>query len=194
MPPCPGKLASERLILRRWRREDFAPYAAMCADPDVMRYFPSLRTAEESTVEARSHDASFDAEGFGLWALEIPGEARFIGYTGLRRILRPMPFTPSIEIGWRLGSAWWGNGYATEAARTALRDFFDRTEHPEIVSFTSRPNTPSRRVMERLGMVRDLDGDFDHPALAEGHPLRPHVLYRLSREQFEKAATAGRAA
>ncbi|QFU15107.1 GNAT family N-acetyltransferase [Microvirga thermotolerans] len=191
MPPCPAELRTERLVLRRWREEDDGPFAAMNADPEVMRFYPRIRTREESIAEARGHDASFDADGFGLWAVELPGAASFIGYAGLRRVLRPMSFQPPIEIGWRLGRRWWGQGYATEAARAALSDFFARTDHGEVVSFTTRQNLRSQRVMQRLGMRRDEAGSFDHPALPEGHPLRPHVLYRLSRKEFSRVRSDG---
>lgn len=190
MRPIPPELRSERLVLRRWREADDAAFCAMNADPEVRRHYPDLRTERQSVAEARAHDAQFEQDGFGLWALERPGEASFIGYAGVRRIVRDMPFEPRIETGWRLARAHWGRGYATEAARTALADFFARSDFGAVVSFTATTNLPSQRVMQRLGMTRDPSEDFEHPALPLGHPLSRHVLYRLDRAAFDAKRNA----
>ncbi|MGH2477818.1 MAG: GNAT family N-acetyltransferase, partial [Candidatus Limnocylindrales bacterium] len=121
--------------------------------------------------------------GFGLWAVEVPGQATFIGYVGLAPADFDAHFTPAVEVGWRLAHEHWGHGYAPEAARAAVTDGFERLGLAEIVSFTSRINLRSRRVMEKLGMSHDPAEDFDHPAVIEGHRLRPHVLYRLHQER-----------
>jgi len=184
MVPCPDEIRTERLILRRWREEDRPPFARLTADEHVMRFFPKTRSREESDTEARWLDERFALDAFGPWAVEVPGAAPFIGFVGCWRIVRELPFTPAVEIGWRLDRSYWGKGYAVEAARAALRDVFARTTLPEIVAYTARQNEPSRRVMEKLGMRYDPGADFDHPAVPEGHPLRRHVLYRIAREAF----------
>jgi RimJ/RimL family protein N-acetyltransferase len=184
MLPCPAEIRTDRLILRRWREEDLPLYARLNADEHVMRFFPKTRSREESDTEARWLDERFDLDGFGPWAVEAPNVAPFIGFVGIWRIMRELPFTPAIEIGWRLDLPYWGRGYAVEAAKAALHDVFARTDLPEIVAYTARQNQPSRRVMEKLGMRYDEADDFDHPVVPEGHPLRRHVLYRLPRQAF----------
>jgi ribosomal-protein-alanine N-acetyltransferase len=175
----PTELPADRLILRRWRPADRAPFAALNADPVVMEYYPSTLTAAESDAAVDRIEETFAGEGMGLWAVEVPGIAPFIGYTGLWTARFPAPFTPAVEVGWRLDRAYWGRGYATEAAGMAIADGFTRLQLKEIVSFTAVVNLRSRRVMEKLGMTRDPAEDFDHPNVEVGHRLRPHVLYRL---------------
>ena len=174
-------MRSERLLLRRWRRSDLAPFAALNADPRVMRYFPATLSRAESDAFADGIEDHFAEKGFGLWAVEVPGGAPFIGFVGLSVPRFEASFTPCVEIGWRLAAEHWGRGYAPEAARAALAFGFDTLALREILSFTAMANQPSRRVMEKLGMTHDPADDFDHPALPEGHALRRHVLYRLSR-------------
>lgn len=172
-------LRTDRLILRTWRESDLEPFAALNADPAVMEHFARpLDRAESDAFVARIR-AHFDREGFGFWAVEAPGVAPLVGLVGLARPSFQAPFTPCVEVGWRLARAHWGQGYATEAARAAIRDGFDRLGLDEIVAFTVPGNTRSRAVMERLGMTRSAADDFDHPMLPEGHPLRRHVLYRI---------------
>ncbi len=178
---APPSLRTERLLLRDWRESDREPFAAMSADPEVMAFFPRpLERAESdaAVVRIRGHLAS---HGFGLWAVEAPGVAEFIGFVGLAIPRFEAPFTPCVEIGWRLARAYWGRGYATEAARTVLDFGFRERGLDEIVSFTAVGNVRSRAVMERIGMTRSPGDDFDHPALPEGHPLRRHVLYRVRK-------------
>src|SRR5262245_14636948 len=174
-------LRTERLVLRRWRPSDLAPFAALNADPRVMQYFPARLTRSESDAFAERIDAHFDEHDFGLWAVEVPGTARFIGFVGLAVPTFTAPFTPCIEIGWRLAAEHWGLGYAPEAARAALDFGFDTLGLREILAFTTVVNQPSRRVMEKLGMSHDPADDFDHPRLPEAHNLRRHVLYRATR-------------
>lgn len=187
MHPCPNEIRTDRLILRRWREEDWPLYARLNADEHVMRYFPKTRNREESDSEARWLDQRFTLDGFGPWAVEAPGVAPFIGFVGAWRITRELPFTPAVEIGWRLDQPYWGKGYAVEAAKAALRDVFARTDLPEIVAYTTKQNGPSRRVMEKLGMSYDEAEDFDYPLFADEHPLRRSVLYRLPRQAFAAA-------
>jgi RimJ/RimL family protein N-acetyltransferase len=172
-----------RLRLRQWRESDFEPFAALNADPQVMEFFPSPLTRAESDATAERIHSLIEQRGWGFWAVEIPGAAPFIGFVGLGVPAAALPFSPCVEIGWRLAAAYWGQGYATEAARGALRVGFDRLELPEIVSFTSVLNQRSRAVMERIGMVHRGE-TFEHPSVPIGSPLREHVLYRLSRAQW----------
>jgi RimJ/RimL family protein N-acetyltransferase len=179
--PGTPELCTERVRLRQWRERDLAPFAALNRDAEVMRFLPAPLTRAESDALAAQIRAHFQEVGFGLWALEIPGVREFAGFVGLSRARFPAPFTPCIEIGWRLARECWGAGYASEAAREVLRFAHDTLELPEVVSFTATDNQRSRRVMERIGLQRDPSGDFDHPRLPAGHPLRRHVLYRGRR-------------
>ena len=174
-------IATARLQLRRWRDEDRVPFAELNADPRVTEHLPAPLSRAESDALIARIEAHFEQHGFGLWAVEIPGVAPCAGFAGLSIPGFQAHFTPCVEIGWRLASACWGAGYATEAARAALAFGFGELGLREIVSFTVPANVRSRRVMEKLGMSHQLEDDFDHPALPAGHPLRPHVLYRLAR-------------
>jgi RimJ/RimL family protein N-acetyltransferase len=173
-------LTTERLLLRPWREGDRTPFAALNADPRVMEYFPRCLDRAESDAHADRIESHFARHGFGMWAVELPGIAPFIGFIGLAIARFEAHFTPCVEIGWRLAHEYWGRGYASEGARRALAHGFDQLQLTEIVSFTARVNLRSRAVMERIGMRRDVSGDFDHPALPEDHKLRPHVLYRIT--------------
>jgi RimJ/RimL family protein N-acetyltransferase len=183
--PAPPALATERLILRRWRDSDREPFARLNADPEVMRHFLRPLTREESDAFVDRIETRFGERGYGLWAVERKEDGTFLGFTGLAYQTFEAPFTPCVEIGWRFDRAAWGHGYATEAARTALHFGFDEVGLDEIVSFTSLSNAPSIRVMERIGLHRDPRDDFDYPNMPEGHPLRRHLLYRLKREEYK---------
>ena len=172
-------LRTGRLILRPWRDEDLAPFAALNADPAVMEYFPATLSRAESDAFAARVRSEMAEHGFGLWAVEAPGVAPFVGFTGLAVPRFDAHFTPCVEIGWRLAREHWGRGYAPEAARAALAHGFGALGLDEVVSFTAAGNLRSRRVMEKLGMRHDPAEDFEHPNLAAGHPLRRHVLYRI---------------
>jgi RimJ/RimL family protein N-acetyltransferase len=175
-------IRTERLVLRRWRPSDRAPFAALNADPEVMEHFPGPMTREESDAFVDRMEAYWREHGYGRFAVEVPGEAGCIGFVGIT----VPPFMPQDEIGWRLARPFWGRGYATEAARAVLADAFDRLGRNEIVSFTVPANVRSTRVMERLGMTHDPADDFDHPMFPPGHRLRLHVLYRLDREHWRR--------
>jgi len=177
----PAELRTERLHLRRWRDADLAPFAALNADAEVMAHFPApLSTVDSDALAGRIRSALAE-RGYGPWAVEIPGVTAFAGFIGLASPAYDTPFTPCVEVGWRLARAYWGRGYATEGARAALAFAFDQLGLDEVVSFTVPGNLPSRRVMEKLGMTRRPDEDFDHPRVPDGHPLKRHVLYRLRR-------------
>lgn len=167
-----------RLILRQWRESDLAPFAAINADPEVMRFFPAPLSAEESDAFARRIVARHASQGFGFWAVEEKGGAPFIGFIGLNRPTFEAPFTPCVEIAWRLSRAHWGRGYAAEGASAVLSHAFGPLGLAEVVAFTTPANARSRGVMERIGMRRDFTFDFDHPRVPEGHALRAHLLYR----------------
>ncbi len=177
-----AQITTQRLLLREWREDDLAPFAALNADPEVMRYFPAALTRVESDEFAHYVQGLLALHGWGLWAVEVRGVAPFIGFVGLNRPRFEAHFTPAIEVGWRLDRPHWGRGFATEAAAAALTFAFDELGCSEVVSFTSPVNQRSIRVMRRLGMSRDPADDFDHPAVSDG-PWRRHVLYRVAREQ-----------
>lgn len=172
---------TERLLLRRWRPEDRERFAALNADPVVMEHFPAPLDRAASDDFADRNERHVDEHGWGLWALQARATGRFLGFTGLAVPRFEVPFTPAVEVGWRLARDAWGHGYATEAARAAVAVGFEELGLDEIVSFTAVGNVRSRAVMERIGMTHDPADDFDHPALPEGHRLRRHVLYRLRR-------------
>jgi ribosomal-protein-alanine N-acetyltransferase len=183
----PTHLRTSRLILRRWTAADRDPFAQMNADPRVMEFFPSTYTRDYSDAVADRIESHFAEKGFGLWAVEIPDIVPFAGFVGLSTPPFEAHFTPCVEIGWRLATACWGHGYATEAARAALAFGFDALGLHEIVALTAPDNLRSRRVMERIGMIRNPADDFDHPLISEGHPLRRCILYRIARPDWQKA-------
>lgn len=177
-------LRTERLVLRRWRERDRAAFHALNSDPLVMATIGPAMSRAESDAFMNRIEARFDELGYGLWCLEpADGDDREpIGFTGLA-----VPwFREGVEIGWRIRSKHWGHGYAPEAARACLAYAFDTVGLDEVISFTARTNHRSRRVMEKLGMVHDEAGDFDHPGVPDFSPLRPHVLYRLPRDQYRR--------
>lgn len=179
------QLETSRLRLRPWRDEDFAPFAALNADPQVMAHFPATLDRAESDVLAARCQSLIEAQGWGFWATEIKASGDFIGFVGLHRPIAELPFSPCVEIGWRLARPFWGQGYASEAARAALSFAFNDLALAEVVAFTSLENRRSQAVMERLGMCRA--ENFEHPALPPGHPLREHCLYRLAVSAWQPA-------
>jgi RimJ/RimL family protein N-acetyltransferase len=185
-------LTTPRLILRPWRDDDVDAFAAMFADPAVMEFLgPQQDRAAIDAIVGRVR-AHFKQHGFGWWAAELKETGAFIGFIGLATISFEAHFTPAVEVGWRLASAYWGQGYATEGARASLEAAFIRFGLSEIVSITVPANARSRRVMERIGMTHDPADDFDHPRLAEGDPLRRHLLYRIARAQWQEAESQQR--
>ncbi|WP_421901585.1 GNAT family N-acetyltransferase [Maridesulfovibrio sp.] len=177
------KFKSERLVLRGWQDSDYAPFARINADPDVMRYFPAPLSEAESNANADTMRALIGERGWGFWAVEIPKVAPFIGFVGLHIPSVILPFSPCVEIGWRLDKQFWGHGYATEAAQFALEYGFTDLGLEEIVSFTATQNKPSQAVMKRLGMSRESE-TFEHPSVPTGNPLREHFLYRLQKADW----------
>ena len=166
------------LLLRNWEESDRAPFAAMNADPLVMRYFPSTLNGEETDRMLESNRLHFERHGFGLWAAVARETNEFAGYIGLNVPTFEAHFTPCVEIGWRLAARFWNRGLATEGAIAVLRFAQSRLCLDEVVSFTYLQNLPSRRVMEKIGMRHDPEDDFDHPRIPKEHQLCRHVLYR----------------
>ncbi len=170
-------IATDRLILRNWRPSDQEPWAALNADPEVMEHFPALLSADEAAAMLAANQALITDRGWGLWAVERRADGVFLGFTGLMPLRESNPLAPGVEIGWRFARHAWGAGYASEAARGALAYGFDKLHLPEIVAFTATTNLRSQAVMDRIGMTRREDLDFDHPALPKGHLLERHVVW-----------------
>jgi RimJ/RimL family protein N-acetyltransferase len=187
-PGPPPLLSTPRLLLRSWTDEDAEALFALSSDPETMVYFPALAGRQQiHELVARHRDLLAQGRP-GLMAVEVrPGHVlagRCIGFVGLAEPAWEAPFTPCVEIGWRLAKQAWGHGYATEAARAVLRHAFTTLGLDEVVSFTAVVNTPSEAVMRRIGMRRSPADDFDHPRVEPGQPLRRHVLYRLTAAEW----------
>ena len=181
--PAPT-LVTKRLILRPWKPEDLEPFAALNADKRVMEFFPSMLSREESDALAMRIQKEMEEKEYGLWAVEVKEGAPFIGFVGLHEVAFEAPFTPCIEVGWRLAFEHWGKGYAFEAASQVLEYAFNVLGLDEVVSFTTVDNARSCKLMERLGMTRNPAENFDHPRIPEGDPLRLHVLYRRRKRSL----------
>lgn len=179
-------IRTPRLLLRPWRASDREPFAALNADPEVMEFFPSCLSREESDGVAARIEAHHREHGFCFFAAELVGSVPFIGFIGISNVPFEAPFTPAVEIGWRIARPYWNRGLATEGASAVLKYAFLVLQLPEIVSFAVSANIASRRVMEKIGMKHDRAGDFDHPRLPQDHPLKRHVLYRMNRVRFER--------
>ncbi|MBR8653406.1 GNAT family N-acetyltransferase [Achromobacter sp. Marseille-Q0513] len=180
------EIETPRLLLRQWRAADRQSFAELNADPQVTEFLVPLDAAQSDALADRLA-AEIDEHGWGVWAVEAPGVAPFIGFVGIRPLSSALPFAPGIEIAWRLARPYWGRGYAAEAAQAALRVGFEQLRAPEIVAFTVVENRRSRAVMAKLGMRED-PVPFRHPALAEDHPLSLHVLYRLRQQDWRAAS------
>ncbi len=190
-PPAHRRVLTERLVLREFLPTDLDPFAAMNADRVVMEHFVRTMTREDTERFVERIEAHWRTEGWGLWALERRDSGAFIGYTGLWPVRFEVAFEPKVEVGWRLAAEHWGHGFATEAARAAVDVAFDRLGWPEVTSFTAVANERSQAVMRRIGMRREPEWDFDHPAVPDGHPVRPHVFYRLRADERPWTVAAG---
>ncbi|MGA3219778.1 MAG: GNAT family N-acetyltransferase [Acidimicrobiales bacterium] len=177
-PATVPALRSPRTVLRHWRDDDREGFAELNADPEVMEHFPKVLTRAESDAFVDRIMAGMTERGWGLWAVELTATGAFCGFVGLNPVSFDAPFTPAVEIEWRLARSYWGQVIATEAAAVALSYAFETLGLEEVVSFTSTTNLRSQRVMQKLGMHRDPADDFDHPGLPLGHHLRRPVLYR----------------
>lgn len=176
-------LETERLKLRQWIRKDYKGFASINSDPDVMEYYPNILSEDESNLLAKKIKSLIDKRGWGFWATELKSESRFIGFVGLHKPEVELPFNPCVEIGWRLSKEYWGSGYATEAAQAVLTFAFEVLGLKEIVSFTSLENKRSQAVMHRINMV-NTGHNFEHPSIPAGNPLKEHVLYKITKEQW----------
>jgi RimJ/RimL family protein N-acetyltransferase len=185
-------IETERLYLRQWQASDFAIFAEMNADPEVMQYFPKLLTPRVSDVIANKCQQLIADNGWGLWAVSLKGDEEnsgdFIGFVGLNDTHANMSFAPAVEIAWRLHNDYWGQGYATEAARASLHFAFTELGLEEVVSFTAVINKRSQKLMQRLGMTNTQE-NFYHPMLDRNHRLAEHVLYKITRQQWQALVT-----
>ncbi len=179
-----NSLITQRLKLRRWTAEDLIPFAKLNADPKVMEFMVKPLTRHESDQIAERIDSHFVKNGYGLWAVELLETGAFIGFTGLSIPQFEAHFMPCVEVGWRLAHAYWGKGFATEAASKSLEFGFCNLNLSEIVSITVPANVRSRRVMEKLKMHRSASDDFDHPRVPDGHPAKRQVLYRICCDEW----------
>ena len=180
-PDMASGFQTPRLLLRGWQPADLGPFAAMNADPLVMRYFPSTLSMQETEAMLDRNRVQFERYGFGFWAAVVRSTNEFAGFIGLGVPSFAAHFTPCVEIGWRLAARFWNQGLATEGAAAVLQHALETLPATDIVSFTAAVNLPSRRVMEKIGMTRNPSDDFDHPRVPKEHPLCGHVLYRARR-------------
>lgn len=188
---APPELHTTRLILRRWQESDREPLAVLNADPEVMEHLPARLSPLESDEMIERIEAGFQERGYGLWAIQVRATGALVGFTGLQDVSFQAPFTPAVEVGWRLARPAWGKGYATEAATAALAFGFSELRLPEIVAMIVPANWRSRAVAKRLGMTHDAADDFDHPRFARDHRLCRHLLYRLNAAQAAEASAGG---
>ena len=178
------ELETPRLRLRKWQKEDSAAFYALNSDPDVMRYFPAILDELQSQQFLDTIIMKFNQQGgWGLWAVELKETSTFIGFLGLNIPAANLPFSPCVEIGWRLLPDYWHQGFASEGAKAVIRLAFTQLKLKELVAFTAVPNIPSESVMKRLGMIKQPD-NFYHPALPDGHWLQEHVLYRIKASDY----------
>jgi len=181
------ELRTDRLILRQWKKEDFPLFAKINADPVVMEYYPNILREDESNAMANKLEALISERSWGFWAVETIKEHKFVGFVGLHKPTYELPVTPCVEVGWRLGREYWRNGYATEAAEASLNFAFEELGLNEVYSFTPISNKKSWSVMRRLNM-EDTGNNFEHPMIPENHPLREHVLYKITKTQWRNTA------
>lgn len=181
-------LETERLVLRTWEDQDLKDILAMNQDPKVMQYFPSLQDLEATKCLMNKVEQHFAEYGYSLYAAIRKDTEEFIGFIGLFKTQFKAHFTPATEIGWRLLSEQWGKGFAVEGAKAVLKYAFEELKLPEIVSFTSQKNKRSIRLMQKIGLERDEKDDFDFPDMPADNPLKRHVLYRLTRDDYLSAS------
>jgi RimJ/RimL family protein N-acetyltransferase len=174
-------IETKRLILRTWKTKDAQPFFQINQDPKVIEFLRGPLTRDQVKDFISAQNAQQKKHGYSLFATELKATGELIGFIGLNYTDWPAPFTPAVEIGWRLGSQFWGQGYATEGAKAVMDFAFNKIGLEKIVSFTVPANKRSIKIMEKTGMKRDLNGDFFHPKLPKNHPLAHHILYRKSK-------------
>ena len=177
-------LITERLVLRAWRDEDKPFFAAINADPIVMEHFAQTLTRQQSDDLVHRLSAALNESGMTMFAAEERASGRFIGMIGLRPVPTKLPIAPAVELGWRLNSDVWGQGLATEGARAALRTGFEEYGLDRQLAYTTPRNRASRRVMEKIGLLRNKAADFDHPDISSDHPLRRQIVYEVDRDRW----------
>ena len=178
-------LRTERLILRQWTKADLAPFSKISGDPEVMEFYPKPLTGKESYSMGNRILSLINERGWGFWAIEVPKQERFIGFVGLHIPKETLPFSPCVEIGWRIAKEHWNRGYATEAAKESLKYAFTKLNLNEVVSFTTLANLRSQAVMQKIGMA-NTGNNFMHPDIKVTHPQCEHVLYKISKLDWEK--------
>lgn len=172
-------IETERLILRTWEEDDMNAYYSLNQDPKVVEFLFKMTSINQARAFIETMNRQFNAHGYTIFALEEKQTGKWIGFTGLNAPVWSERFTPCVEIGWRIRSDCWGHGYATEAAKAILDYGFKMCALDEILAWTVPANIRSIRVMEKIGMMRDFNGDFYHPEIPSGHPLSKHILYRI---------------
>lgn len=177
-------IETERLLLRTWEEKDIEPFYSMNQDPKVIECLAGPMDIEQVKDFVKKMNTQQEERNYSLWAVEIKESGEFIGFIGLNYTDWEADFTPAVEVGWRLDSKYWGNGYAPEGAKACLEYGFNKIGLEEIISLTVPFNSNSRRVMEKIGLKRDLNGDFTHPKLPKDHRLSQHVLYRLKKDSY----------
>lgn len=177
-------IETPRLILREWEESDREPFARMNRDPLVMEYLPRILDEKSSNRLISRFQKHFKERGYGLYAVERKEDGEFVGFAGLRAVDFDAPFTPAVEIAWRFDYEYWGQGYGIETGKAVLGHAFGKLGLKEVVAFTVHDNMRTIDLMERLGMKRDPEGDFDYPGLRRDHPLGRFVLYRIRRKDL----------
>ncbi|WP_077343696.1 GNAT family N-acetyltransferase [Pseudocolwellia agarivorans] len=176
---------TERLQLRQWTSNDLEPFFAMSSDPQVMKFFPKTLNRNESDAIAKKCESLIAQNGWGVWAVEHIVSKEFIGIVGLFSSSSKLPFSPCVEILWRLARPQWGRGYATEAALAALKVGFEELELQEIVSFAVQNNYSSLAVMERINML-NTGVTFEHPDVPDDSRFKEHCLFKILRDSWAK--------
>jgi RimJ/RimL family protein N-acetyltransferase len=177
-------IETERLILRDWKDEDIQPFARMNADPIIMEYFPRRLNEKDTGKLVGRFQEHFKKHGYGPYAVQNKSTGEFIGFTGLHYVEFEAPFTPAVEIAWRLDYEHWGKGYATEASLAVLNHAFTKLKLKEVVAYAVHDNERAIHIMEKVGMKRDPKGDFNYPNLPSTSPLGKFVLYRVKKKDF----------
>ncbi len=173
-------LETERLLLRAWKNEDVETYYQINQDPKVIEFLLGPMSKEQVEKFIVDKNQTLREENYTLWALEEKATGAMIGCIGIQEIPSLIPFAGKMEIAWRLGSQYWGNGYAPEGAHAVLDYAFETLGFEDIFSFTTTTNKRSQRVMEKIGMTHLPNSNFAHPKVPLDHPLLEHVLYRIS--------------
>ncbi len=181
------RLETKRLILRQWKDEDYFEFTALNGDPSVMEFFPKILSRKESDKMADRIRSLIDDRGWGFWAIELKKSGEYIGFTGLHQPKANLPFSPCVEVGWRLANRFWGCGYAPEAAKEALRFAFITLKLEEVVSFATLKNLRSQSVMRSISMT-NTNQNFMHPDFDPSNTLREHVLFKINRSHWIESA------